>query len=142
MFTSFVLSLSSKMEDYLGTIATYLYNIHKVLKTLPSSEKSLVRQGLSSASRRYFSYQSVPKKIQSGSTAVPFITGEDGQLFPGKLINSHSLILIHYYMHCIVDTQVSSFTLVMDCFRYSGPTTKISFRNHCSVGINLPLISQ
>ena len=91
------------MEDYLGTIATYLSNLGKVLKTLHSSEKSLVRQSLSSASRRKFSSQSAMKKIttpQSDSKSVPFVTGEDGQLLPGKSINSHAffimlIIIIH-----------------------------------------------
>ena len=90
-------TLSSKMEDYLGTIATYLSNLGKVLKTLPSSEKSLVRQGLSSASRRKFFSQSAIKKIttpQSDSKSVPFVTGEDGQLLPGKLINSHAFYIM------------------------------------------------
>ena len=79
------------MKDYLDTVATYLSNFGKVLKTLSSSEKSLVRQGLSSATRRHFSSRSAVKKIrtpQSDSKSVPFVTREDGQLLPGKSINS------------------------------------------------------
>lgn len=72
------------MEDYLGFIASYLSNIGKVLKTLPSSEKGLVRQGLSSVHRRHYTSQSenIPTP-QSATTSIPFITDENGHLLPG-----------------------------------------------------------
>lgn len=88
--------------DCLGFIAKYLSNFAKVLRTLSSSEKGLVRQGLSSVHRRYYSSQSSKEKVptpQTASKSVPFITDENGQLLPGKIINSlvtsPSLIIIH-----------------------------------------------
>ena len=77
------------MADCLDFIASYVSNVGKVLKTLPPSEKGLVRQGLSSVHRRHYSSQSenVPTP-QSASKSMPFITDENGQLLPGKFINS------------------------------------------------------
>ena len=76
------------MWEYLDHIAVFLTNICKVLKMLPSSEKGLVRQGLSSATRRYSASQRGKRKTRTPRTeskAIPFITGENGQLLPGKL---------------------------------------------------------
>ena len=76
-----------EMWEYLSQVATFLTNMGKVLRTLPSSEKSLVRLGLSSTTRRYSSsYSSRGRKKRTprtGSKAIPFITGKDGQLLPG-----------------------------------------------------------
>ena len=75
------------MWEYLDHVAVFLTNIGKVLKSLPSSEKSLVRQGLSSATKRYTSSQSTRRKTRTPRTesrAIPFITGNDGQLLPGR----------------------------------------------------------
>ena len=91
------------MADCLGFIASYLSNVGKVLKTLPPSEKGLVRQGLSSVHRRHYSSQSenVPTP-HSASKSIPFITDENGQLLPGKYINS--LVSLHNHAHyCTTD---------------------------------------
>jgi hypothetical protein len=51
------------MWQYLDQVATFISNIGMVLRKMPSSEKSLVRQGLSSASRRYStSYKKAKKR--------------------------------------------------------------------------------
>ena len=77
--------------DCLDFFASYLSNFGKVLRTLPSSEKGLVRQGLSSVQRQHYSSQTSEEKVptpQSASKSVPFITDENGQLLPGKFSNS------------------------------------------------------
>lgn len=83
-----VCSPCREMWEYLEHVALFLTNIGQVLKTLPSSEKNLVRKGLSTAaSRRYSSSQLSRKKARTPRTesrAIPFITGENGQLLPGR----------------------------------------------------------
>lgn len=105
---SFVFSLPHReMWDYLDHIATFLSNMGKVLRTMPSSEKSLVRQGLSSATRRYTASQRARKRTRTPRTqskAIPFITGDNGQLLPGGSRNTpHTLqltpILIMWHVH-------------------------------------------
>ena len=76
--------LFREMWQYLEQVATFISNMGKVLKKMPSSEKSLVRQGLSSATRRYSA--SARKRVRTPRTeskAIPFITGDDGRLLPG-----------------------------------------------------------
>jgi len=76
------------MWDYLEHMAFLLSNIGKVLRVMPRSESNLVRQGLSSASRRYSASdrQRRFKTPRTKSKAVPFVTGDDGRLLPGLLL--------------------------------------------------------
>ena len=73
------------MWDYLEHMAFLLSNIGEVLRVMPRSESNLVRQGLSSASRRYSASdrQRRSKTPRTKSKAVPFVTGDDGRLLPG-----------------------------------------------------------
>ena len=76
------------MWDYLEHMALLLSNIGEVLRVIPHSEAKLVRHGLSSASRRYTSFgkQLRGKTPRTKSIAVPFVTGEDGNLLPGMCL--------------------------------------------------------
>lgn len=86
-----------EMWEYLDHIGTFLTNIGRILKTLPSSQKGLVRQGLSSATRRYGLSNHARRRVtipKSESKAIPFITGDNGQLLPGKIYAS----FFYYYL--------------------------------------------
>ena len=72
-----------EMWQYLDQVATFISNIGEVLRKMPSSEKGLVRQGLSSATRRYSSSHKRARTPRTQSKAMPFITGDDGMLLPG-----------------------------------------------------------
>ena len=72
-----------EMWQYLDQVATFISNIGEVLRKMPSSEKGLVRQGLSSATRRYSSSYKRARTPRTQSKAMPFITGDDGMLLPG-----------------------------------------------------------
>ena len=69
---------------YLDQVATFMSNIGVVLRNMPSSEKGLVRQGLSSATRRYSASYKRMRTPRTKSKAIPFITGDDGRLLPGR----------------------------------------------------------
>lgn len=93
------------MWEYLDHVAVFLTNIGRVLKNLPSSEKSLVRQGLSSATRRYTSSQSTKRWTRTPRTeskAIPFITGKDGQLLPGgsNEVDDAALFWSYWILSC------------------------------------------
>ena len=77
------------MVPFLEKICSYLSDFGKVLKTLPPSERGLVRQGLSSVYGRGRHYSSMhsqkeTRSPRSGSKSVPFITEENGKLLPGN----------------------------------------------------------
>lgn len=82
--------LCREMWQYLGQVATFISNVGKVLRKMPSSEKGLVRQSLSSATRRYSSSSKRARTPRTESKAMPFITGDDGRLLPGAC-NFHFL---------------------------------------------------
>jgi hypothetical protein len=71
------------MWQYLDQVATFISNVGMVLRKMPSSEKGLVRQGLSSTTRRYSTSYKKARTPRTESKAIPFITGDDGNLLPG-----------------------------------------------------------
>ena len=75
---------SREMWQYLDHVATFLTETGKVLRTIPSSEKGLVRQGLLSRYNNSFTSKKRNSTPQTKNKAIPFITGENGQLLPGK----------------------------------------------------------
>ena len=74
------------MWDYFEHIAFLLSNIGNVLSVMPHSEMKLVRQSLSSASRKYSASdrQRWSKAPLTRSKSIPFVTGDDGKLLPGE----------------------------------------------------------
>lgn len=92
------------MWDYLEHMALLLSNIGEVLRVIPHSEAKLVRHGLSSASRRYTSFgkQLRGKTPRTKSIAVPFVTGEDGNLLPGMCLCNMFVCACHDCMYACV----------------------------------------
>jgi hypothetical protein len=79
------------MVPFLEKTSSYLSDLGKVLKTLPPSERGLVRQGLSSVYGRHNSSMHSQKKTRSPrseSRSVPFITEENGKLLPGSYFST------------------------------------------------------
>ena len=91
------------MWDYLEHMALLLSNIGEVLRVMPRSEAKLVRHGLSSASRRYTSFgkQLSGKTPRTKSIAVPFVTGDDGNLLPGMCMCNMSCVCVHVVSACV-----------------------------------------
>ena len=77
-----------EMWQYLDLVATFLTETGKVLKTIPSSEKGLLRQGLRSRYNNSFTSKQRYSTPQTKNKAIPFITGDNGQLLPGKQHNN------------------------------------------------------
>ena len=105
------------MWDYLEHMALLLSNIGEVLRVMPRSEAKLVRHGLSSASRRYTSFgkQLSGKTPRTKSIAVPFVTGDGGNLLPGMCMCNMSCVCVlvvsacvHVYMHLYAQSKGKS----------------------------------
>ena len=73
------------MWAYLEHLATLLESIGKVMRTIPDTEFSFVREGLSTSFRRYSASQRKSRVgILTQTRSVPFVTGADGHLLPGE----------------------------------------------------------
>ena len=93
------------MWDYLEHIAFVLSNIVNVLRVMSQSEAKLLRR---SFTRRYTTTlkQRPAKTPRTKSIAVPFVTGDDGNLLPGMCMCNVSCVCVlvvsacvHVYMH-------------------------------------------
>ena len=83
------LSVNHKMWEFLEHTGTVLQRMADVLKAMSPSESKLVRQGLSSASRRFsigVRRRANSKTPRTKSVGVPFVTGDDGKLLPGTYV--------------------------------------------------------
>ena len=83
-----------EMWEYLDHLNTLMQNMGQVMRAMPDSEEAYVRKGLSPSSRSY-SISSMSRRChpRTQSQAIPFVTGEDGELLPGEPIAQPLLLL-------------------------------------------------